>query len=359
MESNRHNGEVSAVIDVLTEALLGQPLTLTRHDLTRRTGVSADVNAMRWRTLGHPDVADDDIAFTESDVESLKAAERLIALGRVDEASQEAFIRAVGRTFSRLAEWQARAMLQTFLDRESGAFTAEQALQLSEMLTLGSRMQDNIWRRHLAGAATRLVLQYADDPDSEPGCAGFVDIVGYTTRSRSMSGVELSAMIERFEGAVSDLIAEHGGRVVKTIGDEVFFVVDDPAEAAWLGAELADLHQHDSSLPKVRVGIAYGDLHHRLGDVLGSVVNLASRLTSAARPGRCMIDPALAERARGISGLRMRRLRRLNVKGFDAVEPWTVRIIHEGRRGGIRGALDDALEDAREDVIMRLPQRTG
>lgn len=357
METSTEGADAAAIIDALTEALLGQPLTLTRLDVARRTGIPAQVNAARWRTLGYPEVSDEDVAFTKSDVESLKAAGRLLQGGGVDEATQEAFARTVGRTFSRLAEWQVRAMLQPLLTPESGRLTTKQLRELGEMVKLGAQVQESVWRRHLAGAAARLVLQYEDDPDSAPGCAGFVDIVGYTTRSRSMTTRELAAVVERFESVVTDLVTEHNGRVVKTIGDEVFFVVDDPTDAAWLGAELADQHVHDATFPKVRVGIAYGELFHRLGDVLGPVVNMASRLTSVAPPGRVVIDAAMAGQLRGAAGLRFRRLRRISVKGFDIVEPWSVKIIREDGRSGLRGALDIAIEDAREELAMRLPQR--
>ena len=36
--------------------------------------------------------------------------------------------------------------------------------------------------------------------------------------------------------------------------------------------------------------MAYGDVLHHMGDVFGPVVNLASRLTSVARPGSAVID---------------------------------------------------------------------
>lgn len=346
------------VADALAEVLLGQRLTLTRKDLTKRTGTATETTAARWRTLGYPEVADDDVAFTKADAESLKAVEKLMQLGLVDPDNEESFIRTIGRTFSRLAEWQVRALLQSVLANETAHLTAKDIRSLNEMLTLGAKVQEHVWRRHLFGAAARLLPQYTAPTDSELACAGFVDIVGFTSRSRSMTGTELAAFVDRFESVASDLIAEHGGRVVKTIGDEVLFVADDPVEAAWLGAELAEQQAHDGSFPKVRVGMAFGEVHNRLGDVLGPVVNMASRLTSAALPGRVMIDPAMADHVKGTSGLRVRRMRRVHVKGFDPVEPWSLRLAQKDRRSGLRGVFEDMLDDAAEDIAMRLPQRS-
>ena len=183
----------------------------------------------------------------------------------------------------------------------------------------------------------------------------FADLSGFTALSETLDPEDLAALVDRFEATVSDLVTEHGGRVVKTIGDEVFFVVDDPIEAAWLGVELARQHTHDPSFPDVRVGIAYGDVMHRLGDVLGPLVNLASRLTSVALPGRVIIDPELAERVKGTPGLRFRRFRRISVKGFGTVDPWSVKLGRDDRRS-LRNAFGEILEDATDDFVMRLPR---
>ena len=42
-----------------------------------------------------------------------------------------------------------------------------------------------------------------------------------------MGGRELGAMVEDFESIAAEVIARHHGRVVKTVGDEVMFAVDD------------------------------------------------------------------------------------------------------------------------------------
>ena len=356
-DDDQESFDASAVIEAVTEALLGQSPTLTRLEVAKKSGLAPEVNAARWRALGFPEVADDDIAFTKADVDALKVTEALINLGFIERDSEESFIRTVGRTFARLAEWQVRGILRPALEGESGTVSARDLKQVSEILRLGSKVQDYVWRRHLVGAASRMVLQHSVDTDSEPACAGFVDIVGYTTRSRSMTSDDLAALVERFESVVTDLITEHSGRVVKTIGDEIFFVVDDPREAAWLGVELTEQHVHDDSFPNVRVGMAYGDLLYRLGDVFGPVVNMASRLTSVARPGRAVVDKQFAELATDEPGIRLRRMPRTRIKGFETVEPWALKRERIDRRKGLRGAVGDVIEGAAEDVAMRLPHR--
>jgi len=357
MTDDQESFDASAVIEAVTETLLGQAPTLTRLEVAKKSGLAPEINAARWRALGFPEIADDEVAFTKADVEALKFTESLISMGFIDAETEEAFIRTVGRTFARLAEWQVRGLLKPALQSESGEMSGRDLKDINEVLRVASKVQDYVWRRHLVGAASRVVLQHSVDADAEPACAGFVDIVGYTTRSRSMSPGELASLVERFESVVTDLITEHSGRVVKTIGDEIFFVVDDPVEAAWLGVELTEQHVHDASFPNVRVGMAYGELLHRLGDVFGPVVNMASRLTSVARPGRAVIDKHLAELAKGEPGIRLKKMPRTRIKGFETVEPWALKRERIDRRKGLRGAVGEIIEGAADDVAHRLPQR--
>ena len=86
----------------------------------------------------------------------------------------------------------------------------------------------------------------------------------------------------------------------------------------------------------MRAGLAYGDVVNRLGDVFGPVVNIASRLTSVARPGTVLVDEGayrvLSGGADGedddessTAAYSFRRLRRLSVKGYTRLRAWAVR----------------------------------
>src|SRR5690625_7362870 len=80
---------------------------------------------------------------------------------------------------------------------------------------------------------------------------------------------------------------------------------------------MVDQHESDNEFPQVRVGMAYGHVLSRLGDVYGPVVNVASRLTSIAKRGRIVIDRALADSLGEQDWLRIRRMRRTSVKGYE------------------------------------------
>ena len=316
----------SVVIDAISELMLGESPHLRRAEVSELSDVPPDVARARWRALGFPEADDDDVAFTQADVDALRVTQELVGLGVIDSDTEQAFIRTIGRTFARLAEWQVRAFLGSIdADDLDEGDPAGQLEELQKVVPLGERVQAYVWRRHLVNAATRLLMTDSDDADVAPMCVGFVDIVGYTTRSRHMTRTELTDMVERFEEVTTGLITDHHGRVVKTIGDEVLFELDDAKEAALLALELLDEHEDDDSFPEVRIGIAHGDVLHHMGDVFGPVVNVASRLTSVARPGSAVIDREMAEALRDDDDLRLKRMRRTSVKGYEHLEPWSLK----------------------------------
>ena len=111
----------------------------------------------------------------------------------------------------------------------------------------------------------------------------------------------------------------------------MLFTVADPAAAVTVALALAARgDDEDDPFPAVRAGIAHGAVVRRLGDVFGSTVNAASRLTSAARPGTRAGRRGRPRGARPAprtttTEWRWRRLRRVSAKGFDHLEAWRVK----------------------------------
>lgn len=315
----------SAVIRAITELMLGEAPHLRRADVSEQSGVPPDVARARWRALGFPEADDEDVAFTSADVEALRLTQELIGLGIIEPENEQAFIRTIGRSFARLAEWQVRAFLGSVASGSQDDIAAGDLAELATVLPLGEQVQAYVWRRHLVNAASRLLLTDSDDVDAAPMVVGFADIVGYTSRSRKMTRQELTDMVERFEEVTAGVITDHHGRVVKTIGDEVLFVVDDPRQAALLALDLLDEHEADEEFPQVRIGLAHGNVLNHMGDVFGPVVNVASRLASVARPGSAVVDRQLAELVRDDDELRLKRMRRTSVKGYEHLEPWSLK----------------------------------
>ena len=281
--------------------------------------------------MGFATVGDDEPAFTDDDVEALVLARELIELRILSPERQAALVRTWGRSYARLAEWQ--TSLLASVAAESGDDLGETLPALvDEVLPRVERLQTYVWRRHLASAGSRLLVADETGAVTVREAIGFVDIVGYTSRSKSLTEAELVAWLESFEHGATALVTEAGGRIIKNIGDEVLFAVDDAAAALDVVSEMlrrgAD---EEDPFPEVRAGVAYGDVVVRLGDVFGPTVNIAARLTSAARPGSVLVDQGLHDAVRGEAegdeptSFEWRRVRRLSVKGYSRLAAWAVR----------------------------------
>ncbi len=336
----------------LDRLLLGGPRRWTRLQVAERAGMPPDRTQRLWRALGFADAADDDPFFTDADIQALRTLSALIDSGFVDIGTEAALARAMGQSLSRLADWQTdmlAARLTAPVDAGGTVAAAEQLLPLLR------DVQAYVWRRHLAANAERLVTPDAGaSADTRELAVGFADLVGYTLRSRGMGGRELGAMVEDFEGLTADLVARHAGRVVKTVGDGVLFTCPTATQAVEIGLRLP-LEWAAPDRPPLRVGAAYGPVLTRWGDVYAPVVNLASRLTSLARPGTVLVDQELARRLRRGGSYRVRPLRVVAVRGYDQLQPWLVR-----RRAGPAGvagpgegldSLEELLDEMADDVL--------
>ncbi len=100
----------------LEPLLLGGDPHLTRREVAERADVPLEIAEELWRLLGFPRTSDDDAAFTDADVEALAQARELMELGVLGPESQAALVRTWGRSYARLAEWQATLLAEVAPD---------------------------------------------------------------------------------------------------------------------------------------------------------------------------------------------------------------------------------------------------
>jgi adenylate cyclase len=308
----------------LERVILGSERSLTRVEVAEQAGVPLDRAIALWRALGFPGTdSDTESRFTRADVEALRLVGWLVETGFIDPAIEVTLVRSMGRSFARLAEWEVAELSAAAL---AGSIeTDEVRLQklMTSLMPVVEDLHTYVYRRHLANAAARMLLLPAGD-EGVRMAVGFADIVGYTRRSRGLGRAELAALVETFEATSATIVTDHDGRVIKTIGDEVLFVADDPVDAARIARALVEAE--GQGFPEVRVGLAYGDVVSRLGDVFGPVVNVASRLTSLARPGRVLVDRAMHEVLESHpEEFRVRRARTATVRGYTRLDTWSLK----------------------------------
>jgi adenylate cyclase len=120
---------------------------------------------------------------------------------------------------------------------------------------------------------------------TETVALGFVDLVGSTAWSQALSLRDQNLALTRFESAAwsSAVLAE--GRVIKMIGDEVFFYAPSVDAACRIGIEVCRAAAEDDVLPAARGAVGFGPVTPREGDYYGPLVNLLSRLVKVGAPG--------------------------------------------------------------------------
>jgi adenylate cyclase len=320
--------------------------------VSRGAGVSLLSARKFWRALGFPNVEETAEAFTEADVRALHEVSGLVREGLVDEQTALGLTRAIGRSVDRMSSWQLQLVAELVgeqhdmreavqdVAQESTGVDPDAETQLPEdaglargqevaasVTQLADRLEPLVvyaWRRHLAAHVQRYVVEHAPNPDQQAvrRSVGFADLVSFTRVVRRLTERELAQLVQRFEAVASDVVASHGGRVVKTVGDEVLFVAERVPQGAAIALDIAAEMGSDPLLPDVRVGLATGPVLARLGDVYGDTVNRASRLTAVAHPGKVLVDDATAAAVNELSGFAVRALPRRALRGIGQVSPW-------------------------------------
>jgi adenylate cyclase len=301
--------EVLSPTEVITRGLLAGDGRYTRLEVAERAGIPPDEARRLWRALGFPEVGDDERIFTSADVTALIDANGLIAVGVVDAEALVELARPLGNLMSRLAAAQTSFISEVLGARIAAGLSAEdpempgrlaaQALVTTrELLPVLERTTMHAWRRHLAAEVGRALIPGESGPDSDTesqsAAVGFIDMTGYTRLSRNVELTDLGRLLDRFETQVLDTVVEHGGRVIKNLGDEILFVIEDPVSAAEATLHLLDAFSEEDAMPPMHAGLAFGQVLYRGGDVYGPVVNIAARLASLARKGTIRVDHGMA-----------------------------------------------------------------
>ncbi len=131
-----------------------------------------------------------------------------------------------------------------------------------------------------------------------------VDVVGYSRlMGEDEAGTALT--VREHREAARPLVADKGGRIVKTMGDGLlleFPSVVAAVECAVAIQELMAVRNADAPDAKrivYRVGVNLGDVLIEGDDILGDGVNIAARLEAICEPGAVLISSAAYDHVRG------------------------------------------------------------
>jgi adenylate cyclase len=117
------------------------------------------------------------------------------------------------------------------------------------------------------------------------------DVVGYSRLMERDEAGTLAALKAHREAFIEPLIAEHGGRVVKLMGDGALVEFPSIVDAVICATALQQgMAERNTDVPQddrieFRIGVNLGDVIIEGDDIYGDGVNVAARLETLAEPG--------------------------------------------------------------------------
>jgi adenylate cyclase len=145
----------------------------------------------------------------------------------------------------------------------------------------------------------------------------FTDLVDFSSWALEAGDAKAIDLLRAVGRALDPPIEEHGGRIVKRLGDGLMAVFEDPqdaVEAALDGCQALERVEVDGYCPRLRAGVHVGKPRKLGGDYFGVDVNVTARVVSAAGPHEVLVSDAVHQRLeRG--ELTTRRRWRFKAKG--------------------------------------------
>jgi adenylate cyclase len=145
----------------------------------------------------------------------------------------------------------------------------------------------------------------------------FTDLVGYSSWALEAGDTAAIMLLEEVGGAEEGAVSEHGGIVVKRLGDGTMAVFSHPEQAVTAAhdaqAKLAEIEIEGHS-PQLRAGVHLGRPRKVGKDYLGVDVNVAARVGDAAKGDEVLISETAREEL-DPSAFRFGRRRRLKASG--------------------------------------------
>jgi adenylate cyclase len=282
------------------ERLLASEARYTAREIAEQTGLELDFFQANRRALGLAVPDPDERVYGEEDLEAARLGRRFLDSGFPHDEELEV-TRVLGRGMAAYVESLRTLVGQTFL--EAGADEHELGHRYEEvaraLLPLAGPWLEHAFALHLRellrhDAVTQEQRITGRVEAAQDTAVAFADLVGFTTLGESIPSEELSGLAGRLSRLAGDLV-EPPVRIVKLIGDAVMLVSAEPAEMVDTTLRLVEATAADEGFPAMRAGVAFGPAVNRWGDWYGSTVNLASRLTTRARPASVLVTAAVRE----------------------------------------------------------------
>lgn len=272
---------------IAADRVIGGPRELTAAEVAATAGVDEALFLRTRKVQGLPAPPDPDTRiFSALDLRTAESIRRWQQLGLSDEQIVQS-VRTIGSNIARAAEAMRTAVLEIFQppgsdEREIAEYyerTTELLLPMLDELTV------DLMRQHLRNMVETELAWLARMPGGVPMAVAFADLVSFTKLGAEVDPETLGRVADQLVELAEEHV-EAPVRLVKTIGDALLLTSPDSAALVATGLRLcAAVEEAGEDVPRLRVGIAYGPVVARAGDVFGATVNVASRITGIARAG--------------------------------------------------------------------------
>ena len=131
------------------------------------------------------------------------------------------------------------------------------------------------------------------------------DVVGYSRLMQVDEAGTLAALKARRKDILQPIVAKHGGRIIKLMGDGVLCEFVSAVDAVECGARLQEaMVVANAGMPGdrqivLRIGVNLGDVIVEGSDLYGDGVNIAARLQALADPGNVLVSQTVFAHVRG------------------------------------------------------------
>ena len=147
----------------------------------------------------------------------------------------------------------------------------------------------------------------------------FADVSGSTKLFETRGNLEARRLVAGVLNALAEVTQQHGGRVIKTIGDEIMCTFPGPMQGM-LGA--IDMQKRVSQDPDfsaenlaIRIGLHHGETLIEDNDVYGDAVNTAARMASLAKREQIITTAGTVKLLTNVGMLRTRSMGQARVAG--------------------------------------------
>ena len=127
----------------------------------------------------------------------------------------------------------------------------------------------------------------------------FTDLAESTRLFRELGDAAARDLTTGFYARVTAVLPQHGGRLIKTLGDGVMCAFPDADRAvlatASLHAQVASIRAPEQPY-RVHSGVSYGSVIVEGADVFGTIVNVAAYLAAIARTNQILATQATVDR---------------------------------------------------------------